>query len=420
MAKHPALMKRKAPDANNAQPSTAPSPQQQRAAILASPTKASPTAKRSWSQPLGPLSKKRPPPQPLADSNTLKRPRPASPSSSSASSFEGDVVAEARAVAAAAAAPGPRAPAAAARAAKTAATAARGSAGACFVLACKYDEPNKNGDCPDHLRLDALQELYPGLKVIGCSEYVPRSEKRRSADAEIVAQNAKHDTHVAANFKKSLRDIIKNTDPKVLMLDYFWLQPGYYEERYGMNWLQSKIRELFVSYRCEVLLLPVDSRGAVRRMHDASFDDRPAGIEIEFVSEADGLKHHPLVRATRHIDADLRALSGRVTHAKGRWHDMQKLRLATPEPFVVAYRSGVDWRAYLDGLCALPPAPEPSPLELRPLAPPPKPRSPRRRSKSPAPPAAPAAAPPPPPPLFDEDSDDEDTPLSVLLARAGP
>ena len=101
MAKHPALMKRKAPDANSTQPSTAPSPQQQRAAILASPTKASPTAKRSWSQPLGPLSKKRPPPQPLADSNTLKRPRPASPSSSSASSFEGDVVAEARAVAAA-------------------------------------------------------------------------------------------------------------------------------------------------------------------------------------------------------------------------------------------------------------------------------------------------------------------------------
>ncbi|KAH8061536.1 RNA uridylyltransferase [Aureococcus anophagefferens] len=214
------------------------------------------------------------------------------------------------------------------------------------------------------LFLILFRELYPGLKVIGCSEYVPRSEKRRSADAEIVAQNAKHDTH-----------------------------PGYYEERYGMNWLQSKIRELFVSYRCEVLLLPVDSRGAVRRMHDASFDDRPAGIEIEFVSEADGLKHHPLVRATRHIDADLRALSGRV---------------------------GVDWRAYLDGLCALPPAPEPSPLELRPLAPPPKPRSPRRRSKSPAPPAAPAAAPPAPPPLFDEDSDDEDTPLSVLLARAGP
>ncbi|KAH8091508.1 RNA uridylyltransferase [Aureococcus anophagefferens] len=373
MAKHPALMKRKAPDANNTQPSTAPSPQQQRAAILASPTKASPTAKRSWSQPLGPLSKKRPPPQPLADSNTLKRPRPASPSSSSASSFEGDVAAEARA-AAASAAPGPRAPAAAARAAKTAATAARGSAGACFVLACKYDEPNKNGDCPDHLRLDALQELYPGLKVIGCSEYVPRSEKRRSADAEIVAQNAKHDTHVAANFKKSLRDIIKNTDPKVLMLDYFWLQPGYYEERYGMNWLQSKIRELFVSYRCEVLLLPVDSRGAVRRMHDASFDDRPAGIEIEFVSEADGLKHHPLRRR-------LAGLPRRPLRAPARARALA--------------------------------------LELRPLAPPPKPGR-RAAGKSPAPPAAPAAAPPAPPPLFDEDSDDEDTPLSVLLARAGP
>ncbi|KAK7231074.1 hypothetical protein SO694_000761101 [Aureococcus anophagefferens] len=333
MAKHPALMKRKAPDANNTQPSTAPSPQQQRAAILASPTKASPTAKRSWSQPLGPLSKKRPPPQPLADSNTLKRPRPASPSSSSASSLEGDAVAAARARRRRASGPGPRGPAAAAR-----------------------GEDRRDGG--------------------------PRLRGR------LLQREARHAR--AANFKKSLRDIIKNTDPKVLMLDYFWLQPGYYEERYGMNWLQSKIRELFVSYGARCSSCPSTAR-AVRRMHDASFDDRPAGIEIEFVSEADGLKHHPLV-ARRHIDADLRALSG----------------------------AGVDWRAYLDGLCArsrraralAPRAPAPRAAAEAPVAAPP--------GKSPAPPAAPAAAPPAPPPLFDEDSDDEDTPLSVLLARAGP
>ena len=50
---------------------------------------------------------------------------------------------------------------------------APGGEGSCIVLACKYDQPNKNADCPDHLRLDALQRLYPALKVAGCAEYRP-------------------------------------------------------------------------------------------------------------------------------------------------------------------------------------------------------------------------------------------------------
>jgi len=224
----------------------------------------------------------------------------------------------------------------------------------CFVLACKYDEPHKNLDCPDHLRLDSLQTLYPSFKVVGCSEYVPRNEKQRSADAEIVAQNFKSETHVSANFKRTLKDVIRDKRPKLVMLDYFWLQPGYYEERYGMNWLTSKIRELFVSHACNVMLLPVDSRGAVKRMYDGSFSDRPNNVCVEYVSEADVLKYHPLVRATRHIDTDLRKLSNRVNHAKGRWHDMQKLRLNQLEPFLVVYRAGLDWKKYLDDHCDLP------------------------------------------------------------------
>merc|ERR1711871_679793 len=74
---------------------------------------------------------------------------------------------------------------------------------------------------------------------------------------------------------------------------------------------------------------------------------------IDFVDERDGLKHHPLVRATRHIDSDLKELAKRVQHSKGRWHDMQMLRLQNPEPFLVAYRKGLDWRAYLDERCIL-------------------------------------------------------------------
>lgn len=283
-----------------------------------------------------------------------------------------------------------------------------GSEGGCFVLACKYDEPRKNLDCPDHLRLDSLQALYPSFKVVGCSEYVPRNEKRRSADAEIVAQSFQSETHVSANFKRTLKDVIRDKRPKLVMLDYFWLQPGYYEERYGMNWLTSKIRELFVSHACNVMLLPVDSRGAVKRMYDGSFADRPNNVRVEYVSEADGLKHHPLVRATRYIDADLRKLGDRVTHAKGRWHDMQKLRLNQPEPFLVVYRAGLDWKKYLDDHCDLPPLAVSLPAK-------------RQRSRfndSPLPkPASSKSAP------HESDSEDENIPLSILLQKtknAGP
>ena len=103
-------------------------------------------------------------------------------------------------------------------------------------------------------------------------------------------------------------------------------------------------------------------RGAVREMYKNSFDDRPDCVCIEFVDERDGLKHHPLVRATRHIDGELKDLAKRVQHSKGRWHDMQMLRLQNPEPFPVAYRRGLDWRAYLDERCILGAAAEP-PLE---------------------------------------------------------
>lgn len=222
---------------------------------------------------------------------------------------------------------------------------------------------------------------------------------------------------MAANFKKSLREIVKGRDPKVVMMDYFWLQPGYYEERYGMNFLDSKVRELFVSHDCKVMLLPVDSRGAVRAMYDGSFADRPTGdysVKIDFVSESDGLRHHPLVRATRHIDAELRDLAKRVKHSKGRWHEMQMLRLAYPDPFLVVYRAGLDWRRYLDSLCVLGPASEPGPLELRPPAPPPRFSAKRKRQSKAASPLPPGAA----VSGGDADSDEDEVPVAVLLARA--
>ena len=113
----------------------------------------------------------------------------------------------------------------------------------CVVLACKYDTPNKNKDCPDHVRLTRCRNCTLRL-VVGCSEYrrgpSPGFEVRQGRRRHQGQANTKEDTHISANFKKTLREILRGRNPKVLMLDYFWLQPGYYEERYGMNFLSSK------------------------------------------------------------------------------------------------------------------------------------------------------------------------------------
>ena len=144
----------------------------------------------------------------------------------------------------------------------------------------------------------------------------------------------------------------------------------------------SKIRKLFISHQCQVMLAPCDSRGAVREMYKNSFDDRPDCVCIEFVDERDGLKHHPLARATRTLDSELKDLAKRVQHSKGRWHDMQMLRLQNPEPFLVAYRKGLDWRvrsrrAASWRRCVVS-------LEIRP--PPPPTTTKKRRSRSTTPP----------------------------------
>ena len=71
---------------------------------------------------------------------------------------------------------------------------------------CTAVGPQKNKDCPDHVRLDALQKLYPSFRVVGCSEYRPGPKsldsKSGKADDVIMGQaNTKEDTHISANFK---------------------------------------------------------------------------------------------------------------------------------------------------------------------------------------------------------------------------
>ena len=82
-------------------------------------------------------------------------------------------------------------------------------------------------------------------------------------------------SHISAVFKRSLGDVLKR-GPTVLMLDYFWMQCNYFAESYGTNWLTTKLDKGFVEGGLEVMLLPVDKAGEVRRMYEAAITERLA------------------------------------------------------------------------------------------------------------------------------------------------
>ena len=220
------------------------------------------------------------------------------------------------------------------------------------VLGCKYDLPRARPTCPDHLRLDALSDAYPGLRVLGCTEFSPLDTRGGRAV-----------THVSAHFRRSLNDVLA-VAPSVLLLDYFWLERGYYEHAYGMNWLNSKLRAAFApSSPVQLMILPIDrgdakngvddaSGGCISRMR-AGMPPLPPGVAIEYVHVGDALVH-PLVKATLQCDDALRTLAETHAHAHGRCHEGQIHRLSRTTPFLVVRRTECKWREWLGRLAAPP------------------------------------------------------------------
>ena len=220
------------------------------------------------------------------------------------------------------------------------------------VLGCKYDSPRARPTCPDHVRLDALSDAYPGLRVLGCTEFSPPATCHGGAV-----------THVSAHFRRSLDDVLA-VAPSVLLLDYFWLERGYYEHAYGMNWLSSKLRSAFApSSPVQLMILPVDrgdannivddaSGGCIARMR-AGMPPLPPGVTIEYVHDDDALIH-PLVKATLRCDDALRTLAETHAHAHGRCHEGQIHRLSRASPFLVVRRTECEWRGWLGRLGSSP------------------------------------------------------------------
>lgn len=160
----------------------------------------------------------------------------------------------------------------------------------------------------DTIRVDALVGF--GYNVLTASE-APSTSTR----------------HLDVNFKlkRGIESLISYLSgvSNMIVLDYFWLQEGYYNTRYGTNWAK-KVSLLFGHPETIAVLLPDDKYGEMSKMRDGD-----SGIDKYFtVLELDKAKSellNPLVFATVACKDELY----RIDHTlyKGRNHEGQWPRL---------------------------------------------------------------------------------------------
>lgn len=131
--------------------------------------------------------------------------------------------------------------------------------------------------------------------------------------------------HIVMDFKeagRSMRSLYQAYQPpKVLILDYFWLQQGYYETNYGENWCE-KVCMLFNARQwrnLDVVILPVGvHRDDSMRAQMRKMKGNAATANHFVMSNEEALQWHPLVAHTVKVDSVLDQKIG-----EGRCHEVQ-------------------------------------------------------------------------------------------------
>lgn len=194
----------------------------------------------------------------------------------------------------------------------------------------------------------------PRSIMVMAMHYAPRSNESDTVRIEAVMDEGwsvssvdiwnHQDTtgHITMNFKslRAIRRLIKEYPaPRVLVLDYFWLQQNYYEENYGENWAK-KAKALFERWsRLEAIVLPIDdpeTRASSMRKQLKHLDASLSYVELGPDDDA-----HPLVRCTRRSESALAAID------PGRTHDAQKWRISG---FALIFRVASSPQAVVDSL----------------------------------------------------------------------
>lgn len=156
--------------------------------------------------------------------------------------------------------------------------------------------------------------------------------------------------NMPAEFKQSVTSIlndVKSHQPKIIVLDYNWLEKDYYELRYGLNW-EEKVRECFDTLsELRHCILPCDRFGELKQMFkittSKSFDmpiPTNTKLHCHLLTESEAVKCHPLVVATRLVKDKLE---------EQRVYEPQRARyLAKDYPFLLITRDDTKDKAITD------------------------------------------------------------------------
>lgn len=167
-----------------------------------------------------------------------------------------------------------------------------------LVLAMHYERGRRHSDT---IRIDAM--MGAGWSVV-------------SSDLG----HASTEAHINMDFAglRAMRRLVRDyPGPRVVALDYFWLQQGYYEARYGENWPEKCAVLLDGFPSLEAIFLPIDA--PVGRESSMRKQLRRLGQGMTYIELDADDRANPLTRHTMRVTRQLEALHPGRTHAAQKW-----------------------------------------------------------------------------------------------------
>lgn len=236
-----------------------------------------------------------------------------------------------------------------------------------MAFAMCFAQPTKR-TC-DSLRLRTLNEVFPMSHAVGVAEYESNQHGEPRAASPNLGQarpdsvpEGEERTHIAADFRQSrgFATIMDQAPGAFMMLDYFWLEKDYYNNRYGDKWVSSHLETFFKKGLVpndpnKVAILPVDVPQSGNMLDMLSSSAMPhgkehrlaasleptacltkklkaLGVSFQFMTRKMAEEHHPLVLATLQCEPELKQIDA------GRIHRIQITRCDQDTPFVVFFR----------------------------------------------------------------------------------
>lgn len=150
----------------------------------------------------------------------------------------------------------------------------------------------------DRIRLNNLHEFClktTEMTIIGANE-------SHSQESEKLGCLYEH-REVIFSSTSGLAEII-TSNTLIVLLDYFWLQHGYYKVRYGITWAVpgGQVEYLLTKTNVNQVILPLDTSHDLIQSIEANENFLKNFCTVKYWSHQEAINQHPLVRSDQCVD----------------------------------------------------------------------------------------------------------------------